>query len=206
MKRLAIAAIISVAAAGVFTGCGVSGAGAGTGGQSVSQEAGQTTGQNAGQATGQTTGQDIGSEAALEIALGHAGFSETDVSRIRVTEDRDDGRKLYDVRFDANQTEYDYDIYALDGTILSSDVESYGNASGQNPQGAGAQAAVSREDAMATALARVPGATQNDIRIQLDYDDGRQKYEGDIIYNQMEYDFEIDANTGEVIGWSEERP
>ena len=52
---------------------------------------------------------------------------------------------------------------------------------------------------------KVPGATENDLRIELDYDDGRYRYEGDIIYQQVEYDFEINADTGEVIEWSEER-
>ena len=55
------------------------------------------------------------------------------------------------------------------------------------------------------ALERVPGATEQDIRIELDYDDGQYKYEGDIIYDQKEYDFEIDANSGTFLEWSEER-
>ena len=65
--------------------------------------------------------------------------------------------------------------------------------------------AVSREKAIDIALAKVAGASDNDIRIELDYDDGRYKYEGDIIYERVEYDFEIDANTGDVLEWSEER-
>ena len=39
----------------------------------------------------------------------------------------------------------------------------------------------------------------------LDRDDGVYKYEGDIIYNGMEYEFEIDANSGTILEWSEER-
>ena len=31
------------------------------------------------------------------------------------------------------------------------------------------------------------------------------KYEGEIIYQMVEYDFEIDANTGTILEWSEER-
>ena len=30
-------------------------------------------------------------------------------------------------------------------------------------------------------------------------------YEGEIIYDGVEYEFEIDAQTGNVIEWSEER-
>ena len=53
--------------------------------------------------------------------------------------------------------------------------------------------------------ARVPGAAEQDVRIELDRDDGRFKYEGDIIFQQREYDSEIDANSGEILEWSEER-
>lgn len=68
-----------------------------------------------------------------------------------------------------------------------------------------ADVAVSREEAIDIALAKVSGATENDIRIELDHDDGRYKYEGDIIYERVEYDFEIDANSGDILEWSEER-
>ena len=61
------------------------------------------------------------------------------------------------------------------------------------------------EEAIQIALERVPGATDRDVRIELDFDDGQYKYEGDIIHEQREYDFEIDANTGTVLEWSEER-
>lgn len=68
-----------------------------------------------------------------------------------------------------------------------------------------ANVAISMEDAIGIALARVEGATEQDIRIELDYDDGRYKYEGEIIHEMIEYDFEIDANTGTILEWSVER-
>ena len=50
-------------------------------------------------------------------------------------------------------------------------------------------AAISEEEATNLALERVPGASAQDLRIQLEFDDGVQKYEGDIIYDGKEYDF-----------------
>ncbi|MDO4313056.1 MAG: PepSY domain-containing protein [Eubacteriales bacterium] len=64
---------------------------------------------------------------------------------------------------------------------------------------------MAQEEAVKLALDRVPGSTEQDLRIELEYDDGYYKYEGDIIYNQIEYEFEIDANTGAFLEWSEER-
>ena len=179
MRKITVAAIIAVMAAGVFTGCGTAGAGT----------------QNAGT-------EDIGEDAALQAALEAAGISEADASRVQVSMDRDDGRVVYDVRFDADQTEYDYEILASDGQVVNSDIEQRRD---DRNNGNSADVAVSSEKAIETALAKVPGATENDIRIELDYDDGRYKYEGDIIYDRVEYDFEIDADSGEILEWSEER-
>ena len=110
--------------------------------------------------------------------------------------------------FDVDQTEYDYEVLASDRQIVSSDVERRdddGYDDDDRSRGSNADVAVSREEAIDIALAKVSGATENDIRIELDHDDGRYKYEGDIIYERVEYDFEIDANSGDILEWSEER-
>ena len=79
--------------------------------------------------------------------------------------------------------------------------------SGQNNSGTtqNVNVQISEADARAAALERVPGATEQDLRMELDRDDGKYIYEGDIIYQQKEYEFEIDANTGNFLKWSEER-
>ena len=223
MKRLTVAAIITVVAAGVFTGCGNAGttqmnSATGTTAESQnSQDAGtqssaQSDDQNAAGTTDQTGSnsgtQDIGEDAALQAALEAAGVSESDASRLRISKDRDDGRVVYEIRFDVDQTEYDYDVLASDGQILSSDVElrnDDGDDDDDRNRGSNADVAISREEAIDIALAKVSGATESDIRIELDYDDGRYTYEGDIIYERVEYDFTIDANSGDVLEWSEER-
>ena len=56
-----------------------------------------------------------------------------------------------------------------------------------------------------TALARVPGATAANLyKFELDFDDGRWEYEGEIRYGTTEYDFTIDANTGAILKWDME--
>ena len=64
---------------------------------------------------------------------------------------------------------------------------------------------ISLEEAQNIALERVPGATARDLSIELEQDDGWYTYEGDIEYNGVEYEFEIDANTGNILKWEEER-
>ncbi len=156
----------------------------------------------------------IGEERALSTALEHAGVANESVMYKLVKLDYDDGIWAYDVEFYAGTQEYDYKIDASTGTVLSYDYDMEGffdpnavqGGYGTAPVGGtpGGTPAVSLETAQQTALAQVPGATANNIRIYADYDDGRMTYEGKIIYNNIEYDFSIDANTGNILEWEAE--
>ena len=121
---------------------------------------------------------------------------------IRVKQDRDDGRDIYEVDFYVQAEEFDYDIDAATGQILSRD---YDIDEDFNNTASGGADVISQEEAVNTVLDRVEGASAEDVRIKLEQDDGRWKYEGEIIYNQMEYEFELNAQTGEILEWSEER-
>ena len=60
---------------------------------------------------------------AKQIALDHAGISESETDRLRVKLDYDDGVQEYEVTFYVGNREYDYDIDAATGTIRSFDSE-----------------------------------------------------------------------------------
>ena len=176
---------------------------------------------------------DIGKDKAADIALEDTNLSESDVTRLRISKDTDNGKGIYEVEFTMNTTEYEYEILASNGDILSADFKELQGSSDPQPQGSNdpqpqgssdpqpqgsgshdssnhgavpqADVQISSEQASKLALDRVPGATEQDLKIELDYDDGYYKYEGDIIYDQKEYEFEIDANTGDFLEWKEER-
>ena len=76
---------------------------------------------------------------------------------------------------------------------------------GNGGRGGTADVAISLEEARDIALARVEGATASNISIELDRDDGWYVYEGEIFYNGMEYEFEIDADSGNILKWEEDR-
>ena len=64
---------------------------------------------------------------------------------------------------------------------------------------------ISASHAKQLALAQVPGASERDIHeFEVDNDDGRIEYEGKIYYNNMEYEFEIDAYSGAFRSWEAE--
>lgn len=60
-------------------------------------------------------------EAAESIALEHAGLTADQVTRLTSKYEIDDGIPEYDVEFYVGTTEYDYEIHAETGDILSWD-------------------------------------------------------------------------------------
>lgn len=149
------------------------------------------------------TSTSITEEEAKTIALEDAQLKESEVTSLTVKSAIDDGVEEYEVNFYVDVTEYDYDIDASTGKIRSKDKDIDDDLL-KNKNSTNTEVPVSEQDAIATALAKVPGSTDADIRINLDRDNGRQVYEGSILFENKEYDFEINAETGEVIEWSEE--
>ena len=172
-------------------------------------------------------------EEAKEKALSHAqtvGTVSVPITFVKAKLEWDDGKQIYDVEFyGSDRTEYEYEIDAYSGDVLSADIDikpktlQSGTASaggGTNGNGtAGTQAAqqpvqqpaansgsgytiLAEESAKQLALAQVPGAALSDIvEFETDRDDGRIEYEGTIYYGGMEYEFEIDAYSGAFRKW-----
>ena len=140
----------------------------------------------------------ITEDQAREIALADAGLTAEEVTFLKTKLDRDDGRLVYDVEFyTADYTEYDYEIDAADGTVLSSDFDAEGYTAP-----ADSATAITADQAKEIALAEVPGATVDDIyEFELDRDDGRLEYEGAIWYDGTEYEFTIDGYSGAIRSW-----
>ena len=160
--------------------------------------------------TNQTAGE-ITVEEAKTIALSHAGLTADAVTFVKAKQDYDDGRLVYEIEFVTTSgngyLEYDYEIEAATGSILSYDydAESYTPQPTTTTPSTTTGALIDEATAKLTAVNQVPGASTSDIcEWELDYDDGRWEYEGKIIYNQMEFEFTIDAATGAVIEWDVE--
>ena len=140
----------------------------------------------------------IGEARAKDLALSHAGLSSSQVTFAWTKLDWEDGRQVYEVEFYSDSKEYDYDIDAVSGQILSYDydMENYTAPSSSNGS------YISREKAQQLAQAKAPGAAL--VKLEFDYDDGRAVYEGELRDGRMEYEFEIDASTGNFIKWEQD--
>ena len=139
-------------------------------------------------------------EDAKNIALPDAGVTEADVTGIRIQLETDHGVQEYEVEFYAGNLEYDYDIDAATGQIRSKDTDIENDFPTLQPSGV----TITQADAIALVLEKVPGAAESDVRIHLDNDNGRTVYEGSLVLDQTEYDFEIDAETGAFLEWEQE--
>jgi len=151
----------------------------------------------------------IGEEKAKEIALNHAGASESNVQFTQVKLDYDDGYMMYEVDFYIGNTEYDYEINALTGEIHEHERDDEYNGGTQSGNGGSAnqapdnQSYIGETGAKEIALGHA-GLTEAEvtyISVKLDLDDGKAKYEVEFKKERMEYDYDIDAVTGNILEW-----
>lgn len=147
----------------------------------------------------------ITEEAAKAAALDHAGLTEADLQSVWVKLDYEDGRAVYDVEFvqrtDNAATEYDYEIDAQTGTVLTYDfdAENYAAATGGTP--------VTADQAKQIALSHA-GVAESDTRsmeMETDRDHGRTVYEFSWKVGWVEYEYDIDADTGAILSYAQEQ-
>ncbi len=150
----------------------------------------------------------ISESEAGEIALAQVPGATEENIIAPIQKDYDDGRGEYEVQVVYDGVSYDFTISAKDGSVLSRDIETIGG--GQNSQqGSNAQQTtpsstagndIGIDAARETALGQVQGATaDNIVSAHPSHDDGRYVYDIEIVYNEMKYDFEIDASNGNIL-------
>ena len=162
--------------------------------QDVEQEGGSHTTQP----TQPSTGSDIGAEKAKSIALSHAGFTASQVQRLKVEKDYDDGRLEYEVEFYAGTTEYDYTISGTDGTILKQDKEEHGGSQTTQPS-AGSDIGAEKAKSIALSDAGFTASQVQDLQVEKDNDDGRLEYQVEFRVNGTEYEYTISAADGTIL-------
>lgn len=167
----------------------------------------------------------IGLSKAKQIALKDAKLKEADVVFVQAKLDREDGRAVYEIEFYRKGKEYDYEIHAKSGKILSRDfdIENYSaEDSAKKPsQNAATDSAavkvtspkktkntgsIDAEKAKQIALAHAQLKAEEVLfeKVQRDVEDGVRVYELSFYVPGFEFEYEIDAVTGKVRSWSVE--
>ena len=123
--------------------------------------------------------------------------------------EKDDGILQYDATLVKDNMEYDIDVDANTGKILSLEKEVYDEEDKLEDQTISKESNkdentteakenyISREEAKKIMKNKASGATLVDF--EFDMDDGRAEYEGELVGNNIEYDVVLDATTGAVI-------
>lgn len=156
----------------------------------------------------------IGVEAAKKAAFTHAGVSESDVTKLEVEYDNDDGVMVYEVDFHVGTTEYDYEIDAKTGDVLkvekdvdddapntgSGNTSSGGSSSGSSSSNTTSY--ISGDTALQKALAHAGVSASQAVDVDVEFDDGH--YDVDFRVGSTEYDYEINAKTGAVIRYEKD--
>lgn len=139
---------------------------------------------------------------ALEIALGHAGIAEQDTKFHSAREDVEDGQRVFEVEFISSEGgEYEYELDAQDGTIISFE---YDAESLYRKEAVSDAEMIPESQVMQVVLERVPGAEAKDVAIFKKEDDGRMEYEAHLVFEEMKYEYKIDAYSGDLMEWEGE--
>ena len=64
---------------------------------------------------------------------------------------------------------------------------------------------ITQDEAIKIVINQISGVSQQNIFIQSEQENGKYIYEGTVIYNCIEYDFEIDGSSGQIIEWNQEK-
>ncbi len=166
-------------------------------------------------------GKYIGRGKAKQIALNHAGVKESDIFGFDLDMDFDNGKMVYEIDFHVGNVEYEYDINALDGSVVKHEKEAdddiihesvkpnngdgAGNGAG-NGASDGAGSYIGAEAARDAALkhAGLKLADVRELEVELDRDRGVVEYEVEFKSNGYEYDYEIDAKSGAIKHFNKE--
>lgn len=148
----------------------------------------------------------IGEAAAEAIALAHAGLNANEVEYkiTRLDNNRNANRAEYDVEFWSGNTEYDYEINATTGDIISYDYDAEYNYRGtRQAQSSGSTEYIGAEQAKSIALAHAGTTASKASRLQcsFDYDDRFAEYEVEWKSGWTEYEYTINAITGDIMGF-----
>ena len=154
----------------------------------------------------------ISLEKAKEIALDHAGVKATDATFVKAKSDYEDGRAVFEIEFVVSSgntiKEYDYEIAASDGSIISYDYDIEGDSTPTAIQAGSSQntSEISLEKAKEIALSHAGVASANAFEMEgkLDWDDGMSIYEIEFKAGGYEYNYEVDAATGSIVEFDKE--
>lgn len=156
-------------------------------------------------------------EQAQEIALKHAKLTSDQVSFIKTDTELENGIEVYNIEFSYENKEYDYKINSANGEIVEYDydIEDYDITQQQatkenksvtpnNQNSNNSKITVEKAKEISLKHANLKDNQVVFDKTEMDYDNGVQVYDIEFHYNNIEYNYEIDANTGNILSYSQD--
>lgn len=119
------------------------------------------------------------------------------IYNVKAERDRENGIPIFQVEFETDYGDYAFEISVSDGRIVGADYEV-----GEEWLDRLGGAPVTPEEAKNIVRSKVPGSEAGDVRIRKEGGDGRGRFEGELFYAGMKYEFEMDPNTGIIFDWN----
>lgn len=139
----------------------------------------------------------IDGDTALAIALENAGVPADDAYGVKVERDGDNGIPIYDIEFETDYGDYDFEVAISGGAIVGADHE----VDEERLDDLGGSS-VDMDGAREIVASKIDGASPSDVDIWEEGDDGHARYEGEVWTDGMKYAFELDPATGRIFDWN----
>ena len=146
----------------------------------------------------------ISADKAKKIALGDAKLAEKDVTFVKVELEFENNRLVYDVEFYSGNVEYDYDIDAVSGAIVSADKDIENYVIPAQPSTEAQATEISVEKAKQIALSHAGVGLARFTKAKIDYENGVKVYEIEFKVGNMEYEYDINVVNGAIVSSSAE--
>lgn len=185
-----------------------------------------------------TTGSDgltyISEDAAKKVALGHAGFGESDVINLSISFEIDDGVPHYDVEFTLMQQDYEYEIHATSGAVISFEYDADKSSKSADSKSDSKKDSDSDSKAEVNTSDKTTEEKETTVELVEDYTEDEaieialahakvdedeilnfmitkttenkvEIYEIKFITTEMEYEYEIELATGKIVSYDFEK-
>jgi uncharacterized membrane protein YkoI len=151
---------------------------------------------------------DIGQERALEIALAHANVPGSEAMVQEIKKKHENGVEYYEIEFFDDEFEYDYKVNSATGAIMKAEKERDDDAVPEKA-GTSSQSAetIGKEKAKEIALrhAGISASAAKKLKCELDREQGKLVYEVEFKTDGYEFEYTIDAGTGNILHVEKER-
>ena len=144
-----------------------------------------------------STSKYISIDTVKDIVFKHAKVENKNVTNLEIEYDYENGNMIYDVEFDCNNIEYDYEVDAVSGKILESEIENKNKDSNNNNNSSNTY--LSKDKIKEIALKKANVSKYYDYDIEFKFKGGTSIYEVEFETDSAEYDIKINAENGNII-------